>query len=64
MAYAVAETTARPIFTGINFKFSEAELITTGTDTHRLSRKKFDITGKTNDFIITVKSLADISEKE
>jgi DNA polymerase-3 subunit beta len=61
MAYAVADSMARPIFAGINFKFSENELVATGTDTHRLSRKTFNVSGKTNDFIITVKSLADVS---
>lgn len=60
-AYAVADTIARPMFTGVNFKFSEAELIATGTDTHRLSRKKFQVNGKTDDFIITVKALSDLS---
>lgn len=60
-AYAVAVMQDKPIFMGVNFKFGESELTATGTDTHRLSRKKVEVTGKTDDFIITVRALADIS---
>lgn len=60
-AFATSDKELKPIFNGVNFKFSNNKLVCVGTDSYRLARKELNLNNPL-DFNITIptKSLAEV----
>lgn len=62
---AASKQETRPILTGIHLAFKEGELLAVATDSHRLSQRKLQLTGKNeadHDIIVPAQSMNELAK--